>query len=138
MVPSTLLIRLPLGCDRLARLVMQHFAGLESNEDSDAEDMDQWDDVLCDGDENTPPLGSKARLVPSLSKAPLGTALLNRIPTLDEMYVLQFHCALAYLSVLQDWTQRLCLEIPRPCQWHFTQLPSYPFVCHYLFVFSSI
>jgi hypothetical protein len=64
---------------------MQYFTDLESNEDSDAEDMDQWDDVLRDGDENTPPLGSKGHSVPPFPKAPLGAALLNRIPTLADM-----------------------------------------------------
>jgi hypothetical protein len=113
---------------------MQHFTNLENDEDSDAEDMDQWDDVLRD-DENTPPQGSKGHFVQPLPKAPLGAALLNRIPTLDDTCALLLPCALAYSFVLQDWTQRLCLEIPRPCQWHFTQLPSYPFVCHCSFLF---
>jgi hypothetical protein len=74
---------------------MQHFTNLEDNEDSDANDMDQWDDVLRDGGENTPPLGSKD-FVPALPKAPLGAALLNRIPTLDDTCVPQFHCVLAH------------------------------------------
>lgn len=65
---------------------MQHFTDLENNEDLDGEDTDQWGDLLRNNDENTPPLDSKGHsYVPTFLKAPLGAALLNRIPTPTNM-----------------------------------------------------
>ena len=78
---------------------MQHFTDLENNEDSETEDMDQWDDVLRDGDETTPPQGSKDRLVPPLPKAPLGAALLNRIPMWVFQFLLSFSMLILYCRI---------------------------------------